>query len=94
MSEGLGAAGAGRTSGGVTAGGGGPPCMGCTQGLVGYSMRVTIKDSREPGGARRAAAGGTEGDREGWGSAGGQAGDHKHLMRQENRSRRKAGGKT
>lgn len=69
--------------------------MGHTQGLVGYSMRVIMKDSREPGGARRAAAGGTEGDREsGWGSAGGQAGDHKHLMRQESRSRRKAGGKT
>lgn len=62
--------------------------MGSARGLMGYSIRVRIKDVRGPGlclgGVRKTAAGRTEGDREtARGIARVQAGDDELLMRQE-----------
>lgn len=63
-------------------------------GLRGFSIRATTKDVRAPGlclgGAGKAAARRSEGDREtGWGTAGVQAGGDQRLTRQESRRRRK-----
>lgn len=66
--------------------------MGSARGLLGYSVRVRIKDVRGPGlclGGVRTTAERTEGDREtARGIARVQAGDDELLMRQEGGWRR------